>query len=96
MTIEWIGYLAAICTTFSFIPQVLHILRTRDTHAISLGMYSIFTIGIALWMVYGVMLKNLPMMIANSITLTLALFILGFKVYQQFFKHKSISRNDTA
>lgn len=84
MNYEWIGYVAATLTTFSFIPQVLHILRTRDTRAISLGMYSIFVLGIFLWLVYGVILKNAPMTIANSITFLLALFILSYKVYQTF------------
>lgn len=84
MTIEWIGYLAACCTTFSFIPQVLHILRTRDTRAISLGMYSLFTFGVAMWLIYGIVINNLPMIIANGITLLLACFILAYKLYQMF------------
>ncbi len=82
MNTELIGYIAATLTTFSFIPQVLHIVRTRDTRAISLGMYSIFTIGIAFWLVYGIIIQDAPMTIANCITLILALFILGYKIYQ--------------
>lgn len=77
---EWVGYLAAFCTTASFIPQVLHILRTRDTAAISLGMYSIFTFGVAMWLTYGLILRDAPMTIANAITLVLALFILCYTV----------------
>lgn len=73
---EWVGYIAAFCTTFSFIPQVLHILRTRDTAAISLGMYSIFTFGVSMWLIYGIILRDIPMTLANAITLVLALFIL--------------------
>lgn len=80
MNWEWVGYLAAFCTTFSFIPQVLHILRTRDTAAISLGMYSIFTFGVAMWLTYGLILGDAPMTIANAITLALALFILIYTI----------------
>lgn len=87
MNIEWFGYLAAICTTFSFIPQVIHILRTKDTDAISLGMYSIFTFGIAMWLFYGIAISNIPMTLANGITFVLALFILGYKIRQTFFTH---------
>lgn len=85
MNNEWFGYIAAFCTTVSFVPQVLHILRTKDTHAISLGMYTIFTAGIAMWLVYGIMLKNIPMTLANGITFILALFILGYKIRQTLF-----------
>lgn len=80
MNWEWVGYLAAFCTTFSFIPQVLHILRTRDTAAISLGMYGIFTFGVAMWLTYGLILGDAPMTIANAITLALALFILIYTI----------------
>lgn len=82
---EWFGYIAAFCTTFSFIPQVLHIMRTKNTAAISLGMYSIFTFGIAMWLTYGIVLNNLPMTLANGVTLVLALMILGYKIRDTFF-----------
>lgn len=85
MNIEWFGYIAAFCTTFSFIPQVLHILRTKDTQAISLGMYTIFTFGISMWLTYGIVLHNLPMTAANGVTFVLAMFILGYKIRQTFF-----------
>ncbi|PID65600.1 MAG: hypothetical protein CR975_06465 [Gammaproteobacteria bacterium] len=85
MNIEWIGYSAAVCTTLSFIPQVIHIFRRRDTQAISLGMYSFFTFGITLWLVYGILLNNYPMMIANVITLLLSLSILAYKIHDTFF-----------
>lgn len=80
MTIENLGYVAALLTTGSFVPQVLHTLRSRDVSGISLGMYSIFTGGVALWLVYGVMLDAKPVIIANTITLLLALWILGMKL----------------
>jgi len=80
-TIEWIGGLAAMLTTASFVPQVWLTLRTRDVSGISLGMYSCFTLGVALWLVYGLSIGSLPVTIANCITLTLALAILGMKLW---------------
>ena len=78
--IELIGFIAAALTTSSFIPQAIKTFRSRDTQSISLGMYVIFTIGIACWMVYGVLLESWPMIIANLITLSLAAAILGMKL----------------
>jgi MtN3 and saliva related transmembrane protein len=78
--IESLGFLAAVCTTASFVPQVWHILKTRDTRAISLMMYLLFTVGVGLWLVYGIMIGSTPVIVANSITLVLALVILTCKV----------------
>jgi MtN3 and saliva related transmembrane protein len=77
---ELIGYLAATLTTCSFVPQALHTFRTRDVSGISLGMYSVFTAGVALWLVYGLALAAWPIVVANAITLALAGTILGMKV----------------
>lgn len=77
---DLIGYLAAALTTCSFVPQALHTFRTRDVSGISLGMYSVFTVGIALWLVYGLALSAWPIVAANAITLALAATILGMKV----------------
>jgi MtN3 and saliva related transmembrane protein len=77
---ELIGYVAAALTTFAFVPQVLHIWRLRTAHGISLGMYAIFTIGVALWLVYGFLLDAWPLIIANAATLALALSILVLKI----------------
>ena len=77
---ELIGYLAATLTTISFVPQVLHTWRLRSAHGISLGMYAIFTSGVVLWLVYGLLLGAWPLIIANTATLVLALFILAMKV----------------
>ncbi|MBU0746834.1 MAG: SemiSWEET transporter [Gammaproteobacteria bacterium] len=77
---ELIGYLAAALTTCSFVPQALHTFRTRDVSGISLGMYSVFTLGIALWLVYGLALAAWPIVAANAITLMLASAILGMKL----------------
>ncbi len=75
-----VGLLAATCTTVSFVPQVVQILKTKNTQGISLGMYVLFTFGIACWLVYGFYLNELPIIIANSITLILAATILIFKI----------------
>lgn len=77
---ELIGYLAATLTTISFIPQALHTWRLRSAHGVSLGMYSIFTSGVALWLVYGLLLGAWPLIIANATTLVLAVFILAMKI----------------
>lgn len=75
-----IGYIAASLTTLSFLPQALHTFRTRDVSGISLSMYSLFTAGVALWLVYGVLLWAWPLMVANAVTLALALAILVMKL----------------
>ncbi|OIN93645.1 MAG: hypothetical protein AUJ20_03385 [Comamonadaceae bacterium CG1_02_60_18] len=75
-----VGTLAAFLTTISFAPQALHTFRTKDVHGISLGMYSAFTLGVALWLVYGLLLQAWPIVIANVITLALAATILVMKL----------------
>ena len=77
---ETIGYLAAFLTTCSFVPQAWHTFRTRNVTGISLGMYSVFACGVALWLVYGLLLSAWPIVIANAITLGLALAILAMKI----------------
>ena len=77
---DLIGYLAAALTTCSFVPQALHTFRTRDVSGISLGMYSVFTVGIALWLLYGLALSAWPIVVANAIPLLLAGTILGMKL----------------
>ncbi len=77
---ELIGYMAATLTTVSFVPQVLHSFKTKDVSGISLGMYSIFTLGIALWLAYGLLISAWPIVIANVITLALASLILALKL----------------
>lgn len=78
--IELVGYLAAILTTLSFVPQVWHTWRTRDVSGISLGMYLVFTTGVALWLAYGVLVGAWPIVAANGVTLALALAILAMKL----------------
>mgnify|MGYP002481376459 FL=1 len=78
--IDGIGYLAACLTTLSFVPQALHTFRTRDVRGISLGMYSAFTLWVALWLAYGVALRAWPIVVANAVTLCLAAAILAMKL----------------
>jgi MtN3 and saliva related transmembrane protein len=77
---ELIGFAAAILTTASFVPQALHTFQTKDVRGISLGMYSAFTLGVALWLAYGLLLNAWPIVIANAITLALAASILVMKL----------------
>ena len=78
--IESVGSLAAMLTTGSFIPQAWLTFRTKDVSGISLGMYSAFTTGVALWLVYGLAMGSWPITVANAITLSLALAILLMKL----------------
>jgi MtN3 and saliva related transmembrane protein len=75
-----IGTVAATCTTVSFIPQVLKILKTRNTEGVSLRMYIVFTIGVICWLVYGILLSDLPIILANTTTLVLASIILVCRI----------------
>ncbi len=77
---EWIGGMAATLTTCSFIPQVWRVWHTRHTKDISLLMYTLFTIGVALWLVYGILLASWPVILANGITLLLAGMVLVLKL----------------
>ena len=78
--VDALGLLAAILTTISFVPQAWHSFKTRDVSGISLGMYSVFTVGVALWLLYGWLLGAWPIVIANIVTLVLALAILAMKL----------------
>jgi MtN3 and saliva related transmembrane protein len=82
-----IGSIAAICTTVAFVPQVIKSWRTRDLSGISLPMYTIFTLGVILWLVYGLLIGDWPVIIANAITALLAGGVLLLKL--QSLKMKS-------
>ena len=77
---EIIGGAAAFLTTASFLPQAAKVVRTRETHAISLTMYAMFTVGILCWSIYGVMTLQWSIIVANIITFVLASIILTIKV----------------
>ncbi|MBU3917741.1 SemiSWEET transporter [bacterium] len=75
-----IGLVAATCTTFSFLPQTIKVIKTKQTKDLSLGMYAIFIIGLLLWLIYGILVRDLPLIIANAITLIFAFIILFLKI----------------
>ncbi len=78
--IELIGTIAGACTTLAFLPQVLHVWKTRSVRDISLGMYTIFCSGVFLWTVYGFLKNAWPLIIANIATLVLAAAVLVMKI----------------
>ena len=77
---EWLGFAAATLTTVSFVPQAWMTFRTRNVSGISLAMYSAFTLGIALWLVYGIRIGAWPLIVANTVTLVLAGAVLAMKI----------------
>ena len=79
---EWIGFAAASLTTASFVPQAWLTFSTRDVRGISLGMYGAFTLGVALWLAYGLALGEWPIIAANAVTLALSATILAVKVLE--------------
>lgn len=76
MNLEWLGYVAATLTTLAFVPQAIKIIRSRDTRGISLAMYAVFTVGVAFWFAYGLVLHSWPMIVSNLITFALSAAIL--------------------
>ena len=78
--IEIIGYCAAFLTTIAFLPQAIQSWSTRDLSGISVGMYSLFTIGVGLWLIYGLIIEKWPLIVANALTFALALSILVLKL----------------
>jgi MtN3 and saliva related transmembrane protein len=77
---DLIGYGAAVLTTAAFVPQALKSWSSRDLSGISLSMYSLFTLGVALWLIYGIALQSWPIILANGITLALASLVLVLKI----------------
>ena len=75
-----IGFIAAILTTLSFVPQAWQIIKTRDTSGISLGMNSMFVTGVFLWLIHGWNIQDYAVIAANGVTLVLASIILAFKI----------------
>ena len=78
--IQWIGFAAALLTTGCYIPQALHVVRSRNTGGISLLGYSALFCGVFLWLVYGIMVKDWPLILANGITLPLLAIVLFMKL----------------
>ena len=80
LTADHLGYAAGIMTTIAFLPQAVQALRTRRTRDISLAMYIVFTMGIASWLGYGLLIRSSPVVLANAVTLVLAVAILAMKL----------------
>jgi MtN3 and saliva related transmembrane protein len=80
ITTDIIGYFSAFLTTFAFVPQAYHSWKTRDLSGVSLPMYSIFSAGVAGWIVYGISIESWPIVIANVITFLLACVVLSLKL----------------
>lgn len=80
MDITYLGYIAGTLTTAAFIPQVLKAWRTRSTESISLAMFLFFTLGVLLWLVYGLYLQSPPVILSNLITLILSVMIIWMKL----------------
>jgi len=83
MRLDWttmIGLIAATCTTCSFLPQVIKIVQSKRTRDVSLLMYAVLSTGLFLWLVYGFILKDVPLIVANSISFTLSLCVLVLKI----------------
>ena len=89
---DLIGYFAALMTTVSFLPQAILTIRTRDTASLSLSMYAIFTLGVALWLVYGLYLHNPAIIAANAVTLALSASILYVKICNTMIGRSPVGR----
>ncbi len=85
---SYIGYLAAFCTTVSFIPQAVKVYRTKHTKDISLVMFFLMNAGLLLWLVYGITLNSYPIILANALTLIFAIYILVKKLKLDVFPSK--------
>ena len=79
-SVTLIGLAAAFCTTIAFLPQVIQTWRTRSTKDLSLSMFLVFTTGILLWLIYGLILHDIPLIAANGTTFALSGTILYFKL----------------
>lgn len=78
--VPYIGYIAASLTTLSFIPQMLKVVRDKETQGVSLLMYVMFATGLCLWLLYGVLMESSPIVIANAVTLMLVIPIIVTKI----------------
>lgn len=78
--IQILGLAAGSCTTIAFLPQVLKTWNSGSAKDLSLGMFSFFCFGVLLWLIYGIVIKDVPVIVANLLTLILASFLLFFKL----------------
>jgi len=78
--VENIGFVAAFCTTAAFVPQLLRVLKLRSAREISLGTFLLFSVGVTLWLLYGLSIGSKPVIASNGVTLGLSLSILYLKL----------------
>jgi MtN3 and saliva related transmembrane protein len=78
--IDGVGFMAAIFTTIAFIPQAYRVYKTQQTHDLSLGMLTLFALGLFLWAIYGILVSSPPIILANLVTLSLTGYILFKKL----------------
>ena len=78
--VKYIGFFAAFCTTIAFLPQAIKVFKSKSTKDISLYMFLIFTIGVLSWLVYGLIINDMPIILENAVTLILSFFILIYKI----------------
>lgn len=79
-----IGNIAAALTTLSFLPQAVKTIRTKDTGGLSLPMYFLFVTGVTLWLIYGILNHQMPIILGNLVTLVLAGIIFGYMLKDNF------------
>jgi MtN3 and saliva related transmembrane protein len=80
MNTQLLGLIAGACTTIAFLPQVIKTWKSRSAKDLSLSMFSIFCLGVTLWLIYGFMIQDIPVIVANMLTLMLASTLLFFKL----------------
>ncbi|MHB1023218.1 MAG: SemiSWEET transporter [Acidobacteriaceae bacterium] len=78
--VEIIGFMAAFCTTVSFVPQLIRVIQLRSARDISLGMFLLFSFGVLLWLIYGIFIHSKPVIVSNGATLILSVSILVLKL----------------
>ena len=88
MIISLFGYIAAVCTTISFIPQAVKVYTAKSTKDISLGMFLLMTTGVLFWLIYGIMIDSVPLLAANAVTLLFSFYILLMKIKLDYIKLK--------
>jgi Uncharacterized conserved protein len=78
--LDILGFVAALLTTLCWLPQAFRTIRTKDTKSLSLATQSVFTVGVGLWLIYGIIAGNAPIIFANGVTFVLVALILAMKL----------------
>ena len=78
--VELIGFVAAFCTTMAFVPQLVRVVKLKSAREISLGTFLLFSVGVTLWLMYGIYTGSKPVIASNVVTLALSVSIMGLKL----------------